>query len=230
MKFIISIAFAFVISQTYSQSRTVKNSVDSRLAYQQKFPSIDKYIDSTLKEWNVPGLALTVVYKDQTIYTKGYGFRDLEKKLPVETNTLIPIASNTKLFTATLACILAEEGKLSLDKPVRNYLPSLVFSTDELNAKVTLRDMLSHRTGLPRYDGIWVNSPLTRKELLEKVTYMETLFPGEIQNLIGQNLLMGQIVQQNGKAYIRWMKLFMSTIPIMVGYRIAIRLHIQRRE
>jgi CubicO group peptidase (beta-lactamase class C family) len=173
MKFIISIAFTFVVSQSYSQSRTVKNSIDSRLAYQQKFPLIDKYIDSTLKEWNVPGLALTVVYKDQILYTKGYGYRDLEKKLPVETNTLIPIASNTKLFTATLACILAEEGKLSLDKPVRNYLPSLVFSTDELNAKVTLRDMLSHRTGLPRYDGIWVNSPLTRKELLEKVTYMK---------------------------------------------------------
>ena len=138
-----------------------------------KFPAIDKYIDSTLKEWNVPGLAMSVVYKDKVIYTKGYGYRDREKKLPVEANTVFPIASNTKLFTATVASILHHDGKLSLDKPVKNYLPSLNFSTDELNAKVTIRDMLSHRTGLPRYDAIWVNAAFTRKEMIEKISYMK---------------------------------------------------------
>ena len=138
-----------------------------------KFPAIDKHIDSVLKEWNVPGLTMSVVYKDQLIYAKGYGFRDLEKKLPVETNTLFPIASNTKLFTATVASVLHHDGKLSLDKPVKNYLPSINFSTDELNAKVTIRDMLSHRTGLPRYDGIWVNAAFTRKEMIAKISYMK---------------------------------------------------------
>jgi CubicO group peptidase (beta-lactamase class C family) len=138
-----------------------------------KFPAIDKYIDSTLKEWNVPGLTMSIVYKDQLIYAKGYGFRNLENKLPVETNTLFPIASNTKLFTATIASVLHHEGKLSLDKPVKNYLPGLNFSTDELNAKTTIRDMLSHRTGLPRYDGIWVNASFTRKEMVTKISYMK---------------------------------------------------------
>ena len=131
-----------------------------------KLPAIDKYIDSALKEWNMPGMTLSIVYKDQLIYTKGYGYRDLEKKLPVDVNTLFPIASNTKLFTATVACILHYQEKLSLDKPVKNYLPSIVFSTDDLNAKTTIRDMLSHRTGLPRYDGIWVNASFTRKEMV----------------------------------------------------------------
>jgi len=138
-----------------------------------KFPAIDKYIDSTLKEWNVPGLTLSIVYKDQMIYAKGYGYRDLEKKLPVETNTLFPIASNTKLFTATLASMLHYEEKLSLDKPVKNYLPSIVFSTDDLNAKITIRDMLSHRSGLPRYDALWAYSSFTRKELVDKISYMK---------------------------------------------------------
>lgn len=138
-----------------------------------KLPAIDKYIDSTLREWNMPGMALSIVYKDQLIYAKGYGYRDLEKKLPVEVNTLFPIASNTKLFTATVACILHYQEKLSLDKPVKNYLPSIVFSTDDLNAKTTIRDMLSHRTGLPRYDGIWVNASFTRKEMVEKISYMK---------------------------------------------------------
>ena len=126
-----------------------------------------------MKSWNIPGLAIGIVYEDQLIYGKGYGYRDLENKLPVQTNTIFPIASNTKLFTATLACLLANEGKLHLDKPVRTYMPSLNFYNDELNAKVTLRDMLSHRTGLPTYNGIWIGSPFTRKETVEKVLYMK---------------------------------------------------------
>ena len=141
--------------------------------FQKKFSLVDRYIDSLLKEWNVPGLALGIVYKDQLIYAKGYGYRDLENKLPVQTTTIFPIASNTKLFTTTAACMLADEGKLSLDKPVRTYMPSLTFSNDELNTKVTLRDMLSHRTGLPRYDGIWEASPFNRKETITKVAFMK---------------------------------------------------------
>ena len=140
--------------------------------FTKKFPLIDRYIDSLMKEWNVPGLALGIVYKDQLIYGKGYGFRNLDKKLPVEITTLFPIASNTKLFTATAACMLAAEGALSLDKPVKNYMPFLNFSNNELNAKVKLRDMLSHRTGLPRYDGIRASSP-SRKEVITKVSFMK---------------------------------------------------------
>ena len=153
--------------------------------YQKQFPLVDKYIDSLMKEWNVPGLALGIVYKDQLIYAKGYGYRDLDKKLPVEPSTVFPIASNTKLFTATLAAMLAAEGKVSLDRPVRSYMPSLQFYNDDLNAAVTLRDMLSHRTGLPRYDGIWIGDTGSRKSSMAKVVYMRpqlTLRDGYIYN------------------------------------------------
>ncbi len=141
--------------------------------FQKKFPLLDRYIDSFMKDWNIAGLALGIVYKEQLIYAKGYGYRDLKNSLPIDAKTLFPIASNTKLFTATAACMLAEEGKLNLDKPVRNFMPLLNFSNDELNAKVTLRDMLSHRTGLPRYDGIWVASAFTRKETIDKIVHMK---------------------------------------------------------
>jgi len=164
MKFkILLFAFLFIAINSYSQTNP----------FQKKFPLIDSYVDSLLKGWNVPGLALGIVYKDQLIYAKGYGYRDVEKKLPVNAKTIFPIASNTKLFTATAAVMLADEGKLSLDKPVRNYMPSLNFYNDELNTKVTLRDMLSHRTGLPRYDGIWIASPFSRKETIAKVALMK---------------------------------------------------------
>lgn len=156
-------AFLFLTISSYSQTNP----------FQKKFPLIDRYVDSLLKDWNIPGLALGIVYKDQLIYVKGYGYRDIEKKLPIDRKTMFPIASNTKLFTATAAAMLAEEGKLSLDKPVRTYLPSLNFYNDELNAKVTLRDMLSHRTGLPRYDGIWVAATFSRKETISKVAFMK---------------------------------------------------------
>jgi len=156
------ISFLLATSFVYAQANP----------FQKKFPLLDRYIDSFMKDWNIAGMALGIVYKDQLIYAKGYGYRDLKNGLTVDTKTIFPIASNTKLFTSTAACMLAEEGKLNLDKPVRNFMPLLNFNNDELNAKVTLRDMLSHRTGLPRYDGIWVASPYTRKETIDKVVHM----------------------------------------------------------
>jgi CubicO group peptidase (beta-lactamase class C family) len=161
-KLIIAIIFCLSAPVSFSQI----------IPFQKKFTLIDNYIDSLVKDWNIPGLALGIVYKDQLIYSKGYGYRDIENKLPVTATTIFPIASNTKLFTATAASMLAEEGKLSLDKPVRTFMPTLNFFNDELNSKVTLRDMLSHRTGLPRYDGIWIASASTRKEAIEKVQHM----------------------------------------------------------
>ena len=149
------------------------STVFSQHTFQKTFPVIDRYIDSFMKDWNIPGLALGIVYNDQLIYSKGYGYRDLEQKLPVQTTTLFPIASNTKLFTATVAAMLEDEGKLSLDKPVRTYMPTLAFNNDELNARVTLRDMLSHRTGLPTYDWAWVGTDMSRKEAVAKVVHMK---------------------------------------------------------
>ena len=71
----------------------------SQNPFQKRFPLVDRYVDSLMKDWNIPGLAIGIVYKDQLIYGKGFGYRDMENKLPVQTTTLFPIASNTKLFT-----------------------------------------------------------------------------------------------------------------------------------
>lgn len=161
------IIFIFVMLVTAVTTAAQKTPFDK------KFVLIDRFIDSVMKEWNIPGLALGIVYKDKLIYGKGYGFRNLEQKLPVTVQTLFPIASNTKLFTSTAVCMLAEEGKLSLDKPVRNYLPALHFYNEDLDAHVTLRDMLSHRTGLSRNDGIWLNAGFSRKDAVSKVQYMK---------------------------------------------------------
>src|SRR6266571_3167233 len=86
---------------------------------------------------------------------------------------MCPIASNSKLFTAVAAGLLVSEGKLTWDRPVRESVPTIRFYNDYLNNTVTLRDMLSHRTGITRHDLIWYRSDFTRKELFERLKYME---------------------------------------------------------
>ena len=90
-----------------------------KLNVQQRLSGFDKTVGQMLKEWNVPGCGIAVVVKDKLVFAKGYGYRDVAKQLPVTPNTLFPIASNTKLFTATAVGLLVEEGKLDWDKPVQ---------------------------------------------------------------------------------------------------------------
>ncbi|MEQ9567627.1 MAG: serine hydrolase domain-containing protein, partial [Pseudomonadales bacterium] len=96
----------------------------------------------------------------------------MENKVPATTKTLFGIASNTKLFTAMTAALLHADKKLDLDEPVRTYIPELKFATSELNEKLTLRDMLSHRSGVPRWDGVWSGSGYSLQEVLDRLQYM----------------------------------------------------------
>src|ERR1700731_5120809 len=143
----------------------------------QRLDGFDAYMAKTLKDWNAPGVGVGIVVNDKLVFAKGYGFRDYEKKLPFTPATMSPIAPNTKLFTAVAAGMLVEEGKLSWDKPVRDSVPTIQFYNDQLNDNVTLRDMLSHRTGVTRHDSIWFKSDFKRKELFEKLKYLEPQQP-----------------------------------------------------
>ncbi|MBE0680232.1 MAG: serine hydrolase [Bacteroidales bacterium] len=144
---------------------------------QKKLKGFDQTVEKILRDWNVPGCGIGIVVKDKLVFARGYGYRDLENGLPVTPNTLFQIASNTKLFTATAMGFLVEEGKIDWDKPVRNFVPQLQFYNDELNASVTMRDMLSHRTGISRHDAIWVRTDFSRKELFDRIKYLEPSIP-----------------------------------------------------
>lgn len=145
---------------------------------QQRFAGIDKIVEQVLRDWHAPGVAIAVVEKDKIIYSRGFGYRDYEKKLPVTPNTIFAIGSCSKAFTAGLLGILRHEGKLDFETPVRQYLPELVFNNDEMNAHVTLRDMMCHRTGLSRYDMSWyLFGATSRDSLLRRIRYMEPNAP-----------------------------------------------------
>ena len=142
-----------------------------------KLKGFDAYLEAIVKDWNVPGLGVGVVAKNRLVFARGYGFRDFGRKLPFTPKTTVPIASNTKLFTAVATGLLVEDGKLDWDKPVRQFVPDIQFFNDDLSAKVTIRDMLSHRTGITRHDTIWYKSDFTRKELFERLKYLEPSQP-----------------------------------------------------
>jgi len=169
-----------------------------------KLEGFDAYMEQTLKDWNTPGVGVGIVVNDKLVFAKGYGYRDYEKKLPFTPKTLEPIASNSKLFTAVVAGMLVEEGKLTWDKPVRESVPTIQFYNDQLNNNVTLRDMLSHRTGVTRHDLIWFKSPFTRKELFEKLKYLEPQEPMR-ETFLYNNLMfsaVGQIIElKSGKTW-----------------------------
>lgn len=138
-----------------------------------KLEGFDAFMEKTLKDWNAPGIGVGIVVNDKLVFVKGYGYRDYEKKLPITAQTMFPIASNTKLFTAVAAGLLVEEGKLTWDRPIRESVHSIEFYDNNLNNSVTVRDMLAHRTGITRHDSIWYKSDYNSKELFERLKYLE---------------------------------------------------------
>jgi len=181
-----------------------------------RLAGFDDYMAKTLKDWNGPGIGVGIVAGDKLVFAKGYGYRDYDKKLPITPATMFQIASNTKLFTAVAAGMLVEEGKLTWDKPVRESVTSIRFNTDQLNSNVTLRDMLSHRTGITRHDTIWFKSDFTRKELFDRVQYLEPQAPMR-QTFLYNNLMYaatGYIIElQSGKTW----EQFVSGQPLRVA-------------
>ena len=164
MRIIISGILSLLILTTFAQ----KQKTDAR------FAGLDTAFARVLKDWHAAGFAVAVVEKNQIIYAKGFGYKDYENKLPVTPQTLFAIGSCTKAFTASLLGLLREDGKVDFDKPVRNYLPELKFFKDELNDHITLRDMMCHRTGIPRHDFSWYYfQTQSRDSLIQRIQYLE---------------------------------------------------------
>jgi CubicO group peptidase (beta-lactamase class C family) len=150
------------------------NAQRSRERADTRLNGLDAQLESLLKDWNIAGFSVAVVEKDRVVYSKGFGYRDYEKKLPVTTNTLFAIGSCTKAFTSSLLGILAEEGKVKLNESPRLYIPQLRFFNDEMDNQITITDLMCHRTGLPRHDYSWYLFPSpSRDELIERIRYHE---------------------------------------------------------
>ncbi len=137
----------------------------------------DGFVAQVMKDWKVPGIAVAIVKDGKVVYAQGYGYRDVKQQLKVTPDTLFAIGSCSKAFTAAALGILVDEKKLEWDKPARTYLPELTFSDDYTTTHLRPRDLVSHQSGLPRHDFIWYGSPLSRKDLFERLRYLEPSAP-----------------------------------------------------
>ena len=138
---------------------------------------IDKLVEDARKEWQVPGAAIAIVRGDEVVYLKGYGVRELGSSQPVTPDTLFAIGSTTKAFTTTAMAMLVDDGKMTWDDPVRKHIDFFRLSDPLASENVTLRDLVTHRTGLTQHDLLWYGSPWSREEILRKIAHVKLSRP-----------------------------------------------------
>ncbi len=130
---------------------------------------IDRLAQEMIAAWKIPGIAVAVVKDDKVVLLKGYGVREIGTAQPVTPDTLFQIASATKAFTTTAMAMLVEDKKMSWDDPVRKHLDYFRLGDPCADSLVTLRDIVSHRTGLSRNDELWDYGPWSREEILRRI-------------------------------------------------------------
>lgn len=138
---------------------------------------IDEVVERTLKTFDVPGIAVAVVKDGKVIHSKGYGVKSIIAKEKVNENTLFGIASNSKAFTSASLAILVDEGKIKWDDKVIKYLPNFKMYNDYVTNEFTIRDLLTHRSGLGLGAGdlmLWPDgSDFQPKDIIENIQYLK---------------------------------------------------------
>lgn len=142
-------------------------------ALQDPLAGLDAYIEAGMRAWNVPGLAIAVVKDDSVIFARGYGVREVGKPDKVDPHTIFAIGSSTKPITAAAVAMLVDAGSIAWDDPATRYLPRLQLSDPYVTRELTVLDLLTHRSGLPRGDLMWIAGEFDREELLHRVRFLE---------------------------------------------------------
>jgi len=137
-----------------------------------RLKGLETKLEKVLKSFDQTGFAVSIIDGDQVIYSKGFGYRDYEKKLKVDSNTLFAIGSCTKAFTSSLIGILNNKGKIEYDNSPIDYVKELRFNNSQLNEIITVKDLMSHKTGIPRHDLSWYFFPTFSKDsLVSRIKY-----------------------------------------------------------
>jgi CubicO group peptidase (beta-lactamase class C family) len=147
------------------------------LATAQPKPAIDALVRQTMKQWQVPGLALVIVRDDRLLYLQGYGTRVAGTDGPVTADTVFPIASCTKSFTTLAMAMLVDDDRLGWDDPVRKHLPYFHLADPLADASVTLRDLVTHRTGIGGHDLLWYGSGWSLDERIKHACKLDPAVP-----------------------------------------------------
>ena len=139
-----------------------------------RLKGVEAELKAIMEATKAAGFAVAVVEGNRVVYAQGFGYSNYEKKIPVDANTLFAIGSVSKSFTSSILGQLRQESKLSFDDSPIKYIPDLRFYSDEMNRGITIKDMMCHRTGLPRHDMSWYLFPTHSKDsLMSRIAYLE---------------------------------------------------------
>jgi len=141
-------------------------------AQREPYAGLDAYVNNGLKLWEVPGLSLAIVRNDSVMYVKGYGVRELGKAGAVDASTVFAVGSTSKAFTTAALAMLVDAGKVSWDDPVTKHLPWFQMYDPYASREVTVRDLVTHRAGLARGDGVWGLYEYDRDEVARRVRFL----------------------------------------------------------
>jgi len=134
---------------------------------------VERFVLEQLAAWEVPGCAVAAVGDGRIRLAAGWGQRDLATKLPVTSDTLFAIGSTTKAFTAATVGAVVDDGLLEWERPLRDYVPELRLADPVVTDRLTVVDLLSHRSGLPRHDLAWLGYPSrSRAELVRRLRFL----------------------------------------------------------
>src|ERR1700720_4958562 len=137
---------------------------------------LDSYVANSMRTFEVPGMAVAIVKDGKIVVAKGYGVRKLGDPTPVDEFTKFGIGSNTKAFTSTVLATLIDEGKLSWDDPVYQRLPGFEMYDPYVSHEMTIRDLLTHRSGMGLGEGdllFWPHTTFTREDIIYRLRFMK---------------------------------------------------------
>jgi len=137
-----------------------------------RFDGVPAWLDETRRMFDVPGCAVAVVKRGEVVATFASGKRDVGGDLPVTADTLFAIGSSTKAFTTCVLAMLADEGKLQWDQPVRRWLPEFALADAPLGERITPRDLVTHRSGMPRHDLAWYGAQFDRADMVQRLRWL----------------------------------------------------------
>ena len=171
--------------------------------------ALDQFIIEGINKWKPPGLAVTVVKDGEIVFKKGYGVTNINTQQPVDSNTLFGCMSTTKAFVAAGLAMLVDDGKVNWDDKVIDYLPEFQLKDPNITREITIKDLLTHRTGIGNTDYLWSLMTIDSDSVLYKMREVDKSYSLR-SSFIYQNifyLAAGKVIEKvSGKSWGEFLK------------------------
>ncbi|MBQ4811955.1 serine hydrolase [Pseudoalteromonas luteoviolacea] len=207
---------ALLVSSVLLMSSSTMALTDTQLE------EVEKSVNQAMKSFSIPGLAVGIVNDGKVVMAKGFGIKSYGKSSLVDEHTLFGIASNSKAFTAAALAMLVEQGKLNWDDPVVKHIPEFELYSKALTEQMTIRDLLSHRSGLGLGAGdlmIWPDTDKSIEDILKALKHLKPV--SQFRNEYNYNNLMfvvaGEVVGR--VSGMRWQQFIEQNIFSVVGMK-----------